>query len=566
MSISRSPVKKSPIMIGAIIILWAMLLIIYLPKFSPFLGLAGSIWEKLIFHYCIFWITLTWLYGLFHILGVGFSLRSKKISAPPLNTASRLESVAILYTTRNDFNAESAESCINQDYPDFEVYLLDDSTDKDEIDLIDRFHSLHSDRTVVVRRSEKRGFKAGNLNHALRTVATDCKYFVVVDSDETLPKDFVSHAISVFCLDSQIGFVQANHHYSPKMHSAFMKDMSQEVDLHWERYLSPRNRFGFVMFYGHGAVVRRDVWEKVGGFPEVVSEDIAFSTIIRTNGYLGLFLKDLVAYEEFPGSFTRFLTRELKVVKGTLEFMTKHLRSFIFSPAVTLTEKVDLFLSLSVLYLAVPFLLFIIVANVAIPICAALKSFPWWYVLSHDIGGFAKLCEPLGANLKRLWTWDFYLLTIISILSPLVYQLPRFLKHPVRILRYVFQSTTVYLAIVPSLVGAVISYILQRKVSFKATGDRITKSRSRCIASIVMGGIIGISLTLIGLFIKNVALLTVSASFLLFPILLKCSWGNKLIRISTFIPFVFFLAVFTTIPVLMLGVVGLLAAIVPSHH
>lgn len=566
MRVSGSPISKSPIMIGAMVVLWALLLIMYLPRFSPLLGLADSIWEKMIFHYCVFWIALTWLYGLFHIIGVSFSFCCRKVSLPPQGAGEKQESVAILYTSRNDFNPEAATSCVNQDYPNATVYLLDDSTNEDEIRLIDRFHSLHPNRTVIVRRKVKKGYKAGNLNNALRMVAGDCKYFVVVDSDEILPENFVSRAISHFSLDSRIGFVQANHHYSNKMRSVFMKDMSEEVDLHWERFLSPRNRFGFVMFYGHGAIIRRDVWEKVGGFPEVVSEDIAFSTIIRTKGYFGLFLKNLIAYEEFPHSFTKFLTRELKVVKGTLEFMKKYLRSFILSPAVTITEKIDLLLSLSVLYLAAPFLLFILAANIAVPISMALKAYPVWMLKSLSVNEFARLLEPLGADTKQLWTWDFYLVIVASILSPLVYQLPKLLKHPVRILRYIFQSTVVYLCIIPSTVGAMLSYALKRKVSFKATGDRTTRTKNNHLIGIVTTGIIGISLALAGLLIKNVALLTVSVSIMFFPILRIYCWENRLIRVGTFIPFIFFAAVFASIPVLMLGVVGLFAAIVPSHH
>ncbi|MEZ4688148.1 MAG: hypothetical protein R3B47_19425 [Bacteroidia bacterium] len=35
--------------------------------------------------------------------------------------------IAILYTTCNDFVEASARSCMEQDYPNFRVYLLDDS-------------------------------------------------------------------------------------------------------------------------------------------------------------------------------------------------------------------------------------------------------------------------------------------------------------------------------------------------------------------------------------------------------------------------------------------------------
>lgn len=562
---TKSPVEKSPLMIGMILCLWVALSVFYLPRFWPLLGLAESIWEKLIYSYCVVWIALTWLYGAFHIIGVCFALFSKKIVAPGPDHRMENAPVAVLYTTKNDFNAEAAESCVNQDYPNMRVYLLDDSTETEEKELVNRFHRLHPTRTTLVRRRHKNGFKAGNLNHALRTAARDCRYFAVVDSDEIVPPNFVSRAVRHFSLDPRIGFVQANHRYSTDSTSRFARDMSQSVDLHWERFLSPRNRFGFVMFYGHGAVIRRDVWEAVGGFPEVVSEDIAFSVMVRMKGSGGVFLKDLVAYEEFPNSFVRFVTRELKVVRGTLEFLAKYSRSLVFSSSVSLTEKVDLLLSLSVLYLAAPFLLFVILANVAVPVCVVLKTYPFWLLKSVGIGSFAKLLEPLGANIRHLWTWDFYLLIVGSILSPLVYQLPRFFRHPIRTLKYLFQSTAVYLSVVPSMVAGILSYPVKRRVSFNATGDRREKS-GKLLPGMLFGGITGACLTAAGLITNNLSLLTVSLSFILFPVFMRCRWDNRLVRAISFVPFVFFAVVFGSIPFLMVGIVGIFASVVPSHH
>ena len=131
--------------------------------------------------------------------------------------------------------------------------------------------------------------------HQLVTV----RYFAIVDADEMLPRDFLSRMLPSFDVDDQIGFVQANHRYLNNKTSAFASAMSEHADLHWGLFLPARNKYGFVMFYGHGAVIRKRVWEKVGGFPEIVSEDIAFTTKIRELGFYGVFLKDVVAGEAF---------------------------------------------------------------------------------------------------------------------------------------------------------------------------------------------------------------------------------------------------------------------------
>ena len=78
-----------------------------------------------------------------------------------------------------------------------------------------------------------------------------------------------------------------------------------------------------MIFLGHGGIIRRDVWEKVGGFPEVVSEDIAFSTKIAELGYRGYFAGDVISFEDFPETYPQLRKQQEKICEGRMRISSQ---------------------------------------------------------------------------------------------------------------------------------------------------------------------------------------------------------------------------------------------------
>jgi cellulose synthase/poly-beta-1,6-N-acetylglucosamine synthase-like glycosyltransferase len=566
MNSHRQIIEKSPLMLVGVLVIWGILVLRYDPYLFPLWSIANSTVGKIIVSFAVLWMNLVWFYGVFHVMSVVFSKLSKPIPLPIRPEREGCGRVAILYTTKDDFRREAAESCLRQDYSDFRVFFLDDSTSPDERARVEEFCRDYTGRCTLVRRSDKSGFKAGNLNHALRTVASDCEYFAVVDADEVLPSDFLSATVPHFRLDKRIGFVQANHRYVSTDISPFASDMAKNAELHWGLFLPARNKYGFVLFYGHGAVIRTDVWRELKGFPRVVCEDIAFAAKAREHGYLGLFTRDVVAEERFPETYSRFLRREVKVAKGTMQFMLGPARTFFRSKSVTFAEKMDLLASAAILFLPIVFLGFLVFANVALPVIKA-----WNDASGHDVtsGVFREWLlnvEPLGAGVRRLWSWDFYLLTVLTILAPLVYQLKVLLRSPARLLSYAARSTAVCLSVVPSVAWELASYLLVRRVEFTPTGDRTNGKVSRRAPSSLFSASIGILLLAFAVLSGHLAILTIALSFLLHPILLRVSWSSRGLGLLMVVPFLVFLAVFCTVPFLLIGVAGALSIVVPTHH
>jgi cellulose synthase/poly-beta-1,6-N-acetylglucosamine synthase-like glycosyltransferase len=195
-----------------------------------------------------------------------FYIHRKKFNLPPLgewrkrngNIASK--KIVAVYCTYNDFNGESLAACMNQDYPNITYVILDDSSDPVYHKIVDDFAQTHD--LEVVRRKDREGYKAGNLNNYLRKANYD--FFIILDSDEIIPPYFVTRCLDYFAYYANAGIVQANH-VATRNRNRFMNLFSIGVDSHWPTYQTVKHYHGFLSLLGHGAMISKECYEVAGG-------------------------------------------------------------------------------------------------------------------------------------------------------------------------------------------------------------------------------------------------------------------------------------------------------------
>lgn len=299
------------------------------------------------------------LYGAFNVvIFLGAGAHAKK--PPPRQSLADLPKVALLYTTCNDFQEAALRSLLDVQYPAKEIVILDDGTDPHDRQAIDAIASQQG--LVVLRRGHRRGFKAGAINDALPHV--DADFIGIFDADEIVPRDFVERALEYMTSD-RVAFVQASH-YAYNRTTRWTKAMGHGVDLHWRFFQAYRNRFGVVNFLGHGALLRaRAIWD-VGGFPEIVSEDIALTVELARRGYHGVFADDLLCGETFPETYAAFRRRHRKWAMGTADFFRRYLAKIVTAP-LPWYGKLDLLLPTLGLPMTLLLFLFVVATAFAPP-------------------------------------------------------------------------------------------------------------------------------------------------------------------------------------------------------
>lgn len=347
-------------------------------------------------------ISYFWLNGVKDLTYVIFyyserSRMNKLISsARRAKLPEKLPRVTMLYCTANDFNEHSLERSLRQKYPNVKTVILDDSSKPEYIERVNAFAKKHKIR--VVRRDNREGFKAGNLNNYLKN-RRDYDYFVILDSDEIIPPTFITSALRYFILNKNTGIVQANH-VATRNRNKFMKLFAKGVDSHWPTYQMTKHHHGFMSLLGHGAMVSRQCYKAVGGFPHVVAEDLCFSIEARIQGFYVAFAQNIRCQEEYPVDYLAFKKRHSKWTQGNMEFI-KTYTSRIAKSNMTWYEKMDIVLFTYNLPLTAFFALYIVINLIALPLMDYRLAYPAWLLIPTIVFLLAPMLNDIIYHAKR---------------------------------------------------------------------------------------------------------------------------------------------------------------------
>lgn len=329
-------------------------------------------------------IYVIWLYcRRMKLLGYVKKARHAKLPAK--------QRVTLLYCTCNDFEASSLEWSMKQDYDAklLKTVILDDSTDPDYKAKVDEFAKQHKG-VKVIRRKDRKGFKAGNINNYLRGGGRkDYDYFVILDSDERIPHDFTKRCLRYFTVDDKIGIVQCSH-IATRNENRFMRLLHIGVNSHWPVYQLMKHHYGFMSLLGHGAMVSRKCYEAADGFPEVVAEDLCFSIEARNHGYYVAFAPDITCEEQYPVDYLAFKKRHSKWTQGNFEFIKRYTWRIIRSK-MRLHEKLDIFLFTYNLPLTAFFAFYIFINVLVLPLEHYTLHYPAWLLIPTVLFFFAPM-------------------------------------------------------------------------------------------------------------------------------------------------------------------------------
>lgn len=368
-----------------------------------------------------------------------------------VDTSNANDRVLLVYCTCNDFDGSSLLKSMQQNYTNFKTVILDDSKDAEYMQMVDSFAKEHD--VEVIRRDNRIGFKAGNINNYLmrEDVKNSYDYVVILDSDEILPSNYIRESLKYFYKYDNIGIVQANH-ISTRNRNFFMKLFHIGVNSHWPTYQTMKHFYGFSTMLGHGAMIKRDCYLSAGGFPNLVAEDLCLSIEARGSGYYVAFAPNIICEEEYPIDYVAFKKRHSKWTQGNLEFIKRYTGK-IAKSKMKWYEKMD-----------------IVLFTYNLPLTAIFAFF----IFSNLV--FAPL---LNINLGRVYALWMIIPTIIFFFSPMLndFLTWAFRLNPLRnlvyficvIILYGSMLTTSLISAVLGMFGKKAKFIVTPKSSQKIT-------------------------------------------------------------------------------------------------
>jgi cellulose synthase/poly-beta-1,6-N-acetylglucosamine synthase-like glycosyltransferase len=434
--------------------------------------------------------------------------RPKAILGPSKEDRVENIAVAILYLVKDDFDEGAAVSCLNQDYGLTHVFLLDDSTEEKMRDQVDAFVASRNDRVALtlVRRADSSGFKAGNLNHALRGPASQFPVFAVVDSDCIIPRDFVRQLVQPFGYRGDVAFVQArcDCRASASQQGLISDRIAPAVEIVWYCYEAYRCEYGFQAFMGHGALVSRAAWASVNGFPEVLSEDLAFSIETALRGYTGYYMAAPVCCESVPATFAAFRRRQARYCSGAVQVLMRYSGDLARNSCLRWWERLDILLAALTNIIpgvVLPYLLLLSLATMSTLFSAATSE------IAFVIPAFrAWIVRPGWSDMM---TRTLYGLSGICLCVPALTAMSAGREGIVSRARYVLWATVLYLAVMPDCFLRTIRLIVSRRAHFAVTGSQaernVSKTSSMWIASVLL---------IVGLMTLNLYLAAIASAVL----------------------------------------------------
>ncbi|MFC1586432.1 glycosyltransferase [Fibrobacterota bacterium] len=233
------------------------------------------------------------------------------------------------------------------DYPidKHEIQVLDDSTDGSHLiagELVDKLKKQGYD-IHHIRREHRKDFKAGALNHGMKTCRGE--FIAIFDADFVPPRDYLLRTIPFFKRNKKTGLVQARWGHLNPNESPLTLSQSIGIDGHFIIEQSARS-WGhlFMNFNGTAGVWRKEAISSAGGWQgDTLTEDMDLSYRAQINGWQMKFLYDLVVPAELPANINAFKSQQYRWAKGSIQTAIKLLPK-VFLSKVSFAVKLQSFL------------------------------------------------------------------------------------------------------------------------------------------------------------------------------------------------------------------------------
>ncbi len=231
------------------------------------------------------------------------------------------------YNEPKEVVEETVLGVINLDYPNKEVFIVDDSQGKfrKQIDEIAKKYSVG-----VIRRENRKGFKAGALNNALKHIHG--KYIAIFDADQSPRPEFLRDLVSIIEEDKGISFVQTPQSYRND-ENLIARAADQNQRFFYNFVCEGKSTSNSVFCVGSNFIIRRAALEDVGGFDEdTVTEDFATSFKLHRNGWKSVYYDTIYVHGIGPETVLGYLNQQYRWAHGTSYAFRRILKTFFTNP------------------------------------------------------------------------------------------------------------------------------------------------------------------------------------------------------------------------------------------
>jgi len=254
-------------------------------------------------------------------------------------------------------------ACTSFDYENYEVIVVDDSTDE-TVELLKRWKD--HPRVRVIHRQSRKGFKGGALQEALRRMNPRAEYVMIFDADFVPPADAIWHFLDYFGRLAKAKNGNGNGHakngnghgapqngdrlavvqgYQWHMLNAsenwITKGVRAEFAGSYVLERAGQELFGAMkMISGSVYMIRADVLRKLG-WSTSITEDWELTIRLYLAGYKVLYTPYIQAPAECVSKVNRLIKQRMRWAEGHTYNVKKYFWQILRSPNLTWQEKLE---------------------------------------------------------------------------------------------------------------------------------------------------------------------------------------------------------------------------------
>ncbi|GAB6948044.1 glycosyltransferase [Vulcanisaeta sp. JCM 16161] len=234
--------------------------------------------------------------GIYYIMAVRW-LRSSNEVGHKVGLGIDPPFVSVIVPTYNEAGViiQKLNNIYSQDYPKdrLEVLIVDSGSTDGTVELVHEWIKGHEDVNVRVIEEGIRMGKAHALNTALKYARGDI--IVVTDADSLWLPDSLRNAIA-WLMSNGVGAVSCSK----------IPRTNRDIETEYRSYygllrLAESRRFSSAIFHGELAAFKRELLEKIGGFPKDVGADDSHTAgFVSMMGYRAIIPEDVKCIEYVP--------------------------------------------------------------------------------------------------------------------------------------------------------------------------------------------------------------------------------------------------------------------------
>lgn len=293
------------------------------------------------------------VFAIFAFASINSRQKLHSLGTKDINYFPSVDIFICTYNENESILRDTITGCKNIRYKNKKIYLLDDGNRPS-------IKKLATDFGInYITRDSNEGFKAGNINNALKQ--TNSELIAVFDADHIPVSTFLLELVDYF-KDHNTGIVQTPQHFmnpDPFQKNLVVgKPIANEQDLFFRVIQPGLARWNAAICAGTNFIIRREPLIKVGGLPHnTVTEDMDLGLRLRHLGLMVRYHNKPLAVGLAPETFKDYLSQRLRWAAGTIQIFL--FNRGVFFKDLTMPQKAFYLSGLLYYFFGFPRLIFI---------------------------------------------------------------------------------------------------------------------------------------------------------------------------------------------------------------